>query len=258
SQPWLLEAVGTGRWTGTPLLPLLEEAGPDTGAAEVVFTGLDCGVEGRVTQPYERSLTVGQIREADPLLAWGLNDAPLPPQHGYPVRLLVPGWYGMTSVKWLHRVTVTDRPFEGYQQVRAYRHRHDADDPGRPVTRMLPRALMVPPGIPEFLSRERVVAVGRCRLEGRAWSGHGEIERVEVSADGGRTWWDAQLDAPVGRHAWRGWRSDWEPAEPGGYELCCRATDAASNTQPLDDDWNVGGYEGNAVQRVAVTATAGA
>ena len=144
-----------------------------------------------------------------------MNDLSLPPQHGFPLRLVVPGWYGMTNVKWLDRITVLDEPFTGYQQRLGYRFRLDAEEEGTPLSRMQPRALMVPPGIPEFLTRERTVPAGHCRLEGRAWSGWTPIERVEVGADGGSTWADAELaDDPPERWAWRAWRYDWR-AEPG-------------------------------------------
>ncbi|HXF97586.1 MAG TPA: sulfite oxidase [Gaiellaceae bacterium] len=255
SQPWLLEAVGTARWRGTPLTLLLEEAGVREGAVEVLFTGLDRGVEGGEEQDYARSLPLAEARREEVLLAYEVNGVPLPPQHGFPLRLLVPGWYGMTSVKWLGRITVLDRPFLGYQMRKAYRLRSVEHEDGVPLARIQPRALMVPPGLPEFLTRARVVPAGRCRVEGRAWSGEEEVEGVEVSTDGGASWEEAELDSPaLGRWAWRSWRFRWEAA-PGEYELCCRARDAAGNIQPLAPPWNVGGYGNNAVQRVRVTVT---
>jgi DMSO/TMAO reductase YedYZ molybdopterin-dependent catalytic subunit len=256
SQPWLTEAVGTAMWTGTPLAPLLREAGVGEDALEVLFTGLDHGVEGGVAQQYERSLPLAEALDSGAILAWAIGDVPLPPQHGFPLRLVVPGWYGMTNVKWLERITVLDAPFEGYQQVRGYRLRKDEDDPGEPVTRMLPRALMVPPGEPDFMTRRRFVSPGPRRLEGRAWSGQGAISRVEVSADGGRTWQDAELGDAPGPHAWRAWSFAWTPQTAGDCELSARATDDAGNTQPLEPSWNVGGYANNAAQRIAVTVTA--
>jgi hypothetical protein len=120
------------------------------------------------------------------------------------------------------------------------------------VTRIQPRALLVPPGIPEFLSRSRLVEAGNVMLEGRAWSGWAPIERVELSVDGGARWGDARLDEPLSDFAWRGWTFEWA-AEPGEYELCCRASDAAGNTQPLGPEWNYDGVCNNAVQRVPVT-----
>ncbi len=135
----------------------------------------------------------------------------------------------------------------------AYRVRYEEDEPGVPITTMAPRSLMVPPGIPEFRSRERLVQAGACELVGRAWSGGAEVVGVDVSADGGETWAPAELgDASLGRWAWRSWRFSWN-AEPGEHELCCRARDAAGNEQPLAPSWNLGGYLNNAVQRVGVT-----
>ena len=119
SQPWLLEAVGTGRWRGTSLADLLDEAGVADGAVEVLFTGLDRGIENGEEQSFQRSLPLDEALRAEVLLAYDLNGAPLPPQHGFPLRLLVPGWYGMTNVKWLSRITVLDEPFTGYQQAAA-------------------------------------------------------------------------------------------------------------------------------------------
>jgi DMSO/TMAO reductase YedYZ molybdopterin-dependent catalytic subunit len=251
SQPWLHEAVGTAEWTGTPLAPLLEEARLREGAREVVFTGLDRGIQGDVEHTYERSLPLEDALRDEVLLAYAVNGVPLPPQHGFPLRLVVPGWYGMTHVKWLRSISVVDEPFRGWQQEVAYHLRDSEDDPGQPVTRMLPRSLMVPPGIPDFLSRSRFLTPGPCVLEGRAWSGHGDVERVAVSVDGGSTWADADLGEPVSEFAWRGWSYRWD-AQPGEHELCCRATDTAGNTQPAAPDWNFDGFCNNAVQRVHV------
>jgi DMSO/TMAO reductase YedYZ molybdopterin-dependent catalytic subunit len=257
SQPWVLEAVGTGEWTGTPLGPLLDEAGLLDDAVELVFEGLDRGTEGGAEQRYGRSLTIEQARADGVMLAYGLNGGPLPAQHGYPLRLLVPGWYGMTSVKWLSSITAVAEPFTGYQQARAYRWREREDDEGTPVTRMAPRSLLLPPGIPEFMSRRRTVRAGEgILLEGRAWSGWAPIESVAVSVDGGATWQDAALDPPDGPFAWRRWTYPWTPAAEGDLELCSRAVDAAGNRQPDEPVWNVGGYCNNAVQRVAVTVVA--
>jgi DMSO/TMAO reductase YedYZ molybdopterin-dependent catalytic subunit len=252
SQPWLAEAIGTAEWTGISLAPLLAEAGLAEDALEVVFTGLDRGVEGGVDQLYERSLTLADARRDDVLLAYACNGEPLLPQHGFPLRLVVPGWYGMTSVKWLQRIAVVAAPFEGYQMITGYRMRRDEDDEGTPVTRIEPRSLMVPPGIPDFMTRRRFLPPGPVRLEGRAWSGWGPIERVEVSTDGGATWAPADLGDPPGAAAWAPWSYAWDAPE-GEHELCVRARDATGRTQPDDAPWNVGGYANNAIQRVAIT-----
>jgi sulfane dehydrogenase subunit SoxC len=251
SQPWLTEAVGTAEWTGTPLAPILEAAGALDGSLEVVFTGLDRGIQDDVEHLYERSLPLADALREEVLLAYAVNGQPLPPQHGFPLRVVVPGWYGMTHVKWLQAITVVDEPFRGWQQEVAYHLKDSEEDPGRPVTRMLPRSLMVPPGIPDFLTRSRRLEAGPCLLEGRAWSGRGPVERVEVSVDGGSTWGDAALGEPVSDFAWRGWTYEWK-AEPGEHELSCRATDTAGNTQPAQAEWNFDGFCNNAVQRVSV------
>jgi sulfane dehydrogenase subunit SoxC len=255
SQPWLAEAVGTAEWTGTSLRALLEDAGVDEGALEVVFTGADHGMEGGIEQDYARSLPLADALQEDVILAYEVNGQPLPPQHGFPLRLLVPGWYGMTSVKWLRSIEVVAEPFQGYQQTHGYRFRNQPEDEGEPVTRIAPRAMMVPPGFPEFLSRDRLMPPGPCRLQGRAWSGWALIESVQVSVDGGRTWYAAELGTAPGPSAWAPWSLDWTPPRPGTYELACRARDAAGNEQPMEPGWNVGGYANNAVQRVRVTVT---
>ena len=148
SQPWLGEAVGNAVWTGTSLASILAEAGVKSGMVNVVFTGHDRGIQGGVDQWYERSLSLVDASRPEVLLAYAINGAPLPPQHGYPVRLIVPGWYGMTHVKWLRSITVTQRSFEGYQQAVKYQYRPSADEEAIPVTRILPRALMVPLACP--------------------------------------------------------------------------------------------------------------
>jgi sulfane dehydrogenase subunit SoxC len=253
SQPWLLEAVGNATWTGVPLRMILEEAEVLEDAVEVVFTGLDRGIEKGVEQSYQRSLELDLALTEDVLLAYEMNGAPLLPQHGFPLRLLVPGWYGMTSVKWLASISVVAEPFQGYQHTAAYRYRDTEEDEGTPVTRIQPRALMIPPGIPDFNTRERTVPAGPCLLEGRAWSGWAPISRVEVSTDDGETWADAELEPLESRWGWRGWRFEWAADEPGEYVLCCRAHDEVGNVQPDEAAWNLGGYSNNSPQRVRVT-----
>jgi hypothetical protein len=147
---------------------------------------------------------------------------------------------------------VLAEPFTGYQQAGTYLFHTSADDPGTPVTRIQPRSLLLPPGIPEFESRRRFLRPGRHRLTGRAWSGLAPVAGVEVSTDGGRAWQAAELQRQPSPWAWAAWSFDWE-ATPGTYELSCRATDTAGNTQPLDPPWNSGGYANNAVHRVPVT-----
>ena len=251
SQPWHVEAIGTAEWTGTPLAGVLEEAGVRDSAVEILFTGLDKGVQGDEVQLYQRSLTIEEAMRPEVLLAYEMNARALEPQHGYPLRLIVPGWYGMTSVKWLASIEAVAEPFKGYQQLSSYRYTRTLDDPGDPVTLQNVRALMIPPGIPDFATRVRLLDAGAVTLTGRAWAGRNEVIRVEVSVDGGGTWDDAKLDPPLGPHAWRGWRCDWA-AGTGRHTLIARATDSAGNTQPLEQPWNAHGMGNNIAQRVEV------
>ncbi len=185
------------------------------------------------------------------ILAYEMNGAPLPPQHGYPLRLVVPGWYGMAQVKWLCAVTVLAEKFAGFQNVVAYRFKQSPDDEGEPVTRIRPRALMVPPGFPDFMSRTRFVPAGEHELVGRAWSGFAPVTQVDVSTDGARTWQPAHVEPPPGRWAWSRWTYRWS-ATTGRHELLARAHDAAGNAQPVTQPWNTQGMGNNMAQRVTV------
>ena len=252
SMPWIGEAVGTAEWTGTPLRGLLEKAVPVDRASEVAFLGLDRGFDRGVEHHYGRSLKLDQALSDDVLVVYAMNGQPLLPQHGHPCRLIVPGWYGMASVKWLSRIEVLDRPFDGFQQAVGYHYRKSADDPGVPVTTLRVRSLMLPPGIPDWYTRRRLVDAGRVELRGRAWAGAGvPVERVEVAVDG--EWRDALL-APPGAHryAWRAWTCPWD-ATRGEHLLQCRAHAADGSVQPLQPDWNTAGMGNNAVQAVQVT-----
>jgi DMSO/TMAO reductase YedYZ molybdopterin-dependent catalytic subunit len=252
SQPWLVEAIGTAEWTGVSLRDVLDAAGVDPQAVEVVFTGADHGIERGVEQDYQRSLPVAEALDDDVLLAYEMNGEPLPPQHGFPLRLVVPGWYGMAHVKWLVGIDLVATPFTGFQQAVAYVFRQEPGEDGPRVARIAPRALLVPPGFPDFMSRTRVVRPGPVPVEGRAWSGRAPVARVEVSADGGQTWADATLE-PDTRHrwAWRRFTHEWT-ATPGPHVLTARATTADGEVQPVEQPWNRGGFANNEVHRVEV------
>jgi DMSO/TMAO reductase YedYZ molybdopterin-dependent catalytic subunit len=249
--PWFDEAMGAFEYTGTPLGPLLDEAGLLGDAVEVVFTGHDEGYYDGIRHAFERSLPIQEARADGVLLAWAANGEPLTPAHGFPLRLVVPSWYGMASVKWLRGITVIDHPFQGVEQVDAYRMRFSPSERGSPVQRKHVRAAMKPPGIPDLLSRARFVDAGAVPLAGMAWSGFGGIAEVEVSADDRRTWRPAVLGRPASPHTWTPWHCTWR-ADPGEHVLSVRATDTAGHTQPLDPFWNYEGNAQNAVQRVPV------
>jgi len=251
SMPWISEAIGTAEWTGAPLRLLLDRAGLADEAVEIAFTGADRGFDGGREHAFGRSLRRDAALSEDVLLVWAMNGQPLLPQHGYPLRLIVPGWYGMASVKWLTRIEALAQPYDGYQQAVGYHYRSEPDGPRTPITHIRVKSLMVPPGIPDWYTRRRMVDAGQVALTGRAWSGGGvPVVKVEVAIDG--RWQKAELDAPIGQFAWRGWRAVWN-AEPGEHELACRATDANGETQPLETRWDVSGFGNNTVHRIRVT-----
>jgi DMSO/TMAO reductase YedYZ molybdopterin-dependent catalytic subunit len=188
------------------------------------------------------------------LVAFRMNGLEIPVEHGGPVRLIVPGWVGTYSVKWLLRIAVLDRPWDGFWMSRAYRVPTSAASPGAasesvetvPLTTCRVNSVITLPldGV--------TLPPGRAVVEGIAWSGDGEIEEVSVSTNGGKTWTPAQLEASSGPHAWRRWRLNWDAA-PGPHEILARARDASGAVQPLvRTAWNPGGYGWNAAQTVAV------
>ena len=250
SMPWMYEAVGTSEWTGTPIAPLIKKAVPRPDAVEIAFTGADYGFDMGEPHFFGRSLTLEQLEELDVLLVWGMNGAPLLPQHGAPLRIVVPGWYGMASVKWLTTVEALTRPFDGFQQVRTYRFKETSEDEGRPVQAIRVKSLMAPPGVPDWKSRNRYLKAGRIEIMGRAWTGAGRtVEKVEVETEG--TWHAAELLPNLHPHAWSKWTFTWH-ARPGEHVLRCRATDSAGDTQPLEPPWDLSGFANNAAQRVYV------
>jgi DMSO/TMAO reductase YedYZ molybdopterin-dependent catalytic subunit len=251
--PWLNEPMGVYEYTGTPLRPLLEEAGLLQDAVEVVFTGHDSGIDLGVRHNFERALPVKEALADGVILAWEANGQPLLPHHGFPLRLVVPTWYGMTSVKWLKSITVIDHTFQGEEQKQVYRHTFGASDGGRPIQKKAVRSAMMPPGIPDAISRHRFVPRGTVQLQGKAWSGSGRIVRVDVSTDDRRTWRQATLQPAVSPHAWTPWTFTWDVRRRGGHILSSRAYDAAGNVQPLRPAWNVQGMAQNGVERIGVT-----
>ena len=250
SVPWLEEGVSTAEWTGVALHPLLARAGLRADARDIVFRGADRGFDGGVEHDFARSLAPAQAMGDGVLLAYAMNGAPLPPQHGAPLRLVVPRWYGMASVKWLRSIEVIDRPFDGLQQASSYHFRSAPGEKREPCRLMRVNSLMAPPGIADFYSRRRTVEPGVVRIAGRAWSGTAPIVRVELCDNG--LWREAFVDPPPGPYAWQAWHALWDAA-PGEHELACRATDAEGSCQPLEPPWDLSGFGNNAVQRVHVT-----
>lgn len=249
SIPWIEEAVSTADWTGVPLASVLRAAGVQPGARELVFWGADRGIDRGTEHAFARSLAPEEALREDVLLAYAMNGHPLPPQHGFPLRLVVPRWYGMASVKWLERIEAIDHAFDGVQQAHSYHFRKSSGERGVPCTRMRVNSLLAPPGVPDFYTRARVLDKGPVEIQGRAWSGEGAVVRVELAVDG--EWRDAQLRPAPAANAWQHWRAHWE-ASPGEHVLACRATDAAGKVQPLEPPGDVTGFGNNAVHSVAV------
>jgi DMSO/TMAO reductase YedYZ molybdopterin-dependent catalytic subunit len=248
-EPWGLGAVSTAEWTGVPLTQVLDRAGLKPSARDIVFQGADRGmVDGRpgVTR-FERSLAVDQLRDTAALLAFAMNGEALPVQHGYPLRLIVPGWYAVASVKWLTRIQVIDEPFAGYYQLDKYQYERQRDGhlEREPVTLQQVRSLIVEP------RADQTVTKGETLIRGVAWSGAAPIARVEVSIGGG-VWQQATLVGERQRDRWQWWQLPAELDTPGPITVQAKATDLAGRTQPVHPPWNAHGYGNNAIQQVVV------
>lgn len=237
---WGAGAVGHAEWTGVPLHVVLERAGVRPGAVEVLFEGLDRGSEPDHPEPmpFARSLPLAKALHPDTLLATRMNGELLEPAHGHPVRLFVPGWYGVASVKWLGRVEVLDRPFRGYFQSTKYTVR-------RPARHGEETVVVGPMAVKSEVLRPHAGAelgLGSNRVFGVAWAGEQAVAAVDVSTDGGRTWARAELLGPRAPYSWALWEYAWEVGEPGEYTVLARATSVGGQTQPERHDPLNGGY----------------
>ena len=242
---WELGAVGNAEWTGVALRSLLERAGLEQDACEIVFEGADRGTPSEPPVPpgpisYARSLPRHKAMEPEVLIAYQMNGRDLPLDHGYPMRVVVPGHYGMASVKWLTHIEAVKEPFAGYWQTSDYGYwdRVGEQPVRRPLAEMQIKSEITRPAVYETLAPNRVYTIS-----GAAWSGEADVTDVEVSTDGGHTWAQAQILDAIQRHAWRRWTYDWlTPSKPGRYTLLARATDADGNVQPDVHDPNYGTY----------------
>ena len=242
--------VGNAAWTGVPLRLVLEQAGLKPSAQDIVLEGADRGkptfAPGEVA--FAKSIPVDKALHPDTLVVYEMNGAPLPREHGGPVRALVPGWYGTYHVKWLTRVEAIDRAFDGVFMTKVWRVRRRRDGFLREesVSQVAVKSLIVSPAPGARL------AAGTQRVMGAAWAGGKDIASVRVSADGGKTWQVARLLEPHGTYAWRLWEYPWHVTAPGSYTLMARATDTSGDAQPFAYDLDLNGFEVNQVQPVTV------
>lgn len=244
--PWGLGAVSVGEFTGVPLRRVLEQVQPDAAVNEFVFTGADEGVvEPEGTINYAFNLDAKAALADGPLLAWAMNGQPLPPEHGAPLRLLVPNSYGMNSVKWLASIAAVGEPFGGHFRMK-YRYFEDTSEPEE--------ALVGPMRVRSVITRPQDGATsgGEAEIGGVAWSGHGDIVSVAVRIDDGE-WLEAERGPRAGEFAPTPWSARMT-LEPGTHVIAARARDAAGNAQPLTPVWNRNGYANNVIHQIQVTA----
>jgi DMSO/TMAO reductase YedYZ molybdopterin-dependent catalytic subunit len=249
---WGKGAVGTARFSGPRLRDVLQRAGVKPTGKHVMFRGLD-EVPGKVP-PFIRSIPIEKALDADTIIATHMNGSPLARHHGFPARALVPGWIGAASCKWLTEIKVLEAEFVGNFMSPGYRLPNQPVQPGEtvkpedthPVTALSVKSVIAGP------SDGANLRAGNVRVHGAAWAGEADIEKVEISIDGGATWIPAKLGHDQAHYAWRLWAYDWKPAKTGDYTLLSRATDSQGRTQPSAAVWNPSGYLYNAIDQVKV------
>jgi DMSO/TMAO reductase YedYZ molybdopterin-dependent catalytic subunit len=248
-EQWGLGAVGNAKWTGVPLADVLGAVGIKPEAVEVIFRGADRGTvsDAREAIAFERSLGVADARRSGALLAFAMNDEPLPARHGYPVRLLVPGRYGVASVKWLTAITVSGKPFDGFFQSEQYVFEWPRGGTivRRPVAGLRVRALITAPASGDELPHASFI------VRGVAWSGAAPVTRVMVSVAGAQ-WQPARLVGTQGRYSWQRWELPAGEASPGEVTIRARASDGAGRTQSVQPEWNRLGYGGNFIHEISL------
>jgi DMSO/TMAO reductase YedYZ molybdopterin-dependent catalytic subunit len=250
---WDLGAVGNAEWTGVPLSIVLDRAGIKPSAREIILEGADSG---KVDDPkgprgelnFARSIPTEKAN--DVLLAYKMNDVDLTTDHGFPVRAIVPGWYAVASIKWLQRIVLSDKPFNGYYQTLDYAFWKRRGE----VAELVPlREMAIKAEIARPSEGETVPANSNVRVHGAAWSGDGEITKVELSADGGSTWNNAKLLGDSKPNAWRLWEFNWKtPARAEKATLIARATDSKGRSQPTERDPDRGTYMINHLLPISV------
>src|SRR5438270_7815277 len=240
---WELGAVGNAEWTGVPLSVLLDRAGVKSTAREIILEGADRGKpEDPKSPPGEMNFarSIPMKKASDVLLAYKMNDVDLPAENGFPLRAIVPGWYAVASIKWLQRIIVTDKIFNGYYQTLDYSFWKRRGDNAElvPLSEMQVKAEIARPS-----EGETIPANSNVRVHGAAWTSNGEITKVEISSDDEATWNEAKLLGESKPDAWRLWEWSWKtPARSGKATLTARATDSNGQTQPTERDPDRGTY----------------
>jgi sulfite oxidase len=257
---WGHGAVGNGRWRGVRLADVLKRAGRASTSKEVLFNGADVPIG---TMPdFQRSIPIAKALHPATLLAYDMNGETLPVEHGFPLRVVVPGWAGDSWIKWVTSISVLDREHDGFWMARAYRHPGVPAQPGlpiapelmQPVTSLRVKSVIALPRDDGSLT---IAKIGEpFPIGGAAWGGDaGHVTGVDVSVDSGRTWTPATMRRDQRtEYGWRLWQFQWTPRREGYYTILARARDAAGNTQPIDQEWNPSGYAWNVVQRVRIRA----
>ena len=249
---WGKGAVCNAKFSGPSLKVILEKAGLKDTGKHVMFRGLD-EVPGKVP-PFIRSIPIEKAIDADTLIATHMNGAPLTQHHGYPARIVTPGWAGAASCKWLTEITVLDKPAEGNFMSPGYRMPNTPVKPGEAVkpedthsvTGLTVKSLIAAP------SDGAKLKPGKQEIKGVAWAGEADITKVEISTDGGSSWNSAELGKDHVKYAWRLWSYAWKPAKSGDHVILSRATDSQGRVQPDAAVWNPSGYLYNAYDQVKV------
>jgi DMSO/TMAO reductase YedYZ molybdopterin-dependent catalytic subunit len=250
---WAYGAVGNGRWVGARLHDVLQKAGIKDSAKEILCDGADVPL-GKMPD-FQRTIPLHKALDGDTLLAYEMNERPLSIEHGFPLRVIAPGWAGDSWVKWLQHIEVLDHEFDGFWMKTAYRH---PPHPVAPGTAVDPKD-MVP--VTDLNVKSMIAAPlgsakpGQVKIQGAAWSNSSPVSKVDVSTDGGKTWSAAKLLGQRTKYGWRLFQHDWK-AEEGQHALVSRATNEAGQAQPLSEEWNPSGYLWNVAQVHAVTISA--
>jgi sulfite dehydrogenase len=251
---WTNGSVGNGRWRGVRLADVLKRAGMKDSGKEILFNGADVPIG--TMQDFRRTITVKKALDANTLLAYEMNGVALPVKHGFPLRVVAPGWASDSWVKWLTNITVLDKEFDGFWMKSSYRKPDHPIAPGSAMAldKMVPvTSLRVKSVIASPIDGTSVKLGDPVNMHGVAWSGDkGPVTSVEVSTDGGRTWKPADLGSEKSQFGWRQWSFSFRPDRESYYNLMARATDASGSSQPFAQEWNPSGYGWNVVQRVGV------